>query len=433
MGHVFSYLHMDFVARYQAMKGKGLLYPFCFDCNGVPTQKLARDKGIEGSEAIIGMAKDMSSMYKGLFSDIRMAYSADSYNTFDQNAIALAGLSFDDLLKKDLLYKSEAEYLWCPKTKVSVSQSEVDEDGRYERSGEKVEIRKGEGWFIRMRTQLDDIREAINAIEWHPEVFKRRLLSWIDGIKYDWSISRERNYGIPIPGEKPGIVFDTWFTSSLSPQMAWSARTGGMATLECPIFDARFQAHDIIRTWALFTIVKSWYHNHQIPWKKVIISGHALDPRGRKISKSLGNFVHPSTYLEKHGVHGVRYWAAQNALGTDTKTDEQAMAKGRRLANKIRNAKRFLELNKPFPEHNGDWGYGFFTWTSLSAGELSPLMDNFEWNEAVHKLTDFFWHEFCDKYIEEAKNRKTILSSLDHMFNQMLPWFEIFIPGISVE
>ena len=276
IGHAMSYSHMDFMARYKAMKGCDTLYPFCFDNNGLPTEKLGQKHGLRHPQEIIEMSLERGQEYKDRFAQLGMAFGPEEYNTHSPIAEEICRLSFEDLKAKGLLYKAETEYYYCPKFKTSISQSEMTPDGRYERSGEIAILKRGEGYFIRMMDQTDRIREAIDSIEWKPDFYRERLHRWLDGLQYDWSISRERSYGIQIPGET-GMTFDTWFISSLSPQLAWASRTG-KASLECPIFDDRFQAHDIIRTWALFTITKSIMHNGQIPWKR-IISGSSTERR----------------------------------------------------------------------------------------------------------------------------------------------------------
>ena len=148
-------------------------------------------------------------IYSDLFNKIGIGWSPNKFHTFDKNAIAMAELSFADLKDKKLVYKAKREYFWCPDHKVSVSQAEIDNEGRYERSGVKVEMRVGEGWFVNMLDHIPRIRGMIDSIQWHPDVFRLRLHSWLNELKYDWSISRERNFGIHIPGEVENIVFDT--------------------------------------------------------------------------------------------------------------------------------------------------------------------------------------------------------------------------------
>lgn len=429
LGHVFSYAHMDFIARYQsALNGKSIVYPYCYDNNGLPTEKLALANNITGNDEIVNFSRDVQVQYRNLFNSIGVHYGNHYYDTFDDNARKLCLMSYQDLLDKGLLYCSETEYYYCPESGISVSQSEIDEEGRFERSGAKVQLKRGKGYFINMTRPdlLQRMRVAIDAINWKPEKFKNRLLAWLDQIKFDWSISRERKFGIPIPGDD--MTFDTWFISSLSPQMAYASAHTSPESLSCPIFDVRFQAHDIIRTWALFTIVKSLYHNDQIPWKNVIVSGHALDPAGRKISKTAGNFVPPIEYVNKYTADGVRYWAAHSEVGTDTCIDEQLMEKGKRLVNKIKNAKRFIDGRK---QEGRDDDYAMHVlqqWIEIKES-FHYYMDEYDWTEAIRLLTDYFWNEFCSKHIEACK-QKSCVNTLKYVFDEMLPCFEIFLPFV---
>jgi isoleucyl-tRNA synthetase len=105
------------------------LYPFCFDCNGLPTKKLANKEHIFDQSEIIKFAENKSEMYSDLFAKIGMGWSKHQYHTFQGKAITLSAISFDDLKSKGLAYKAVRDYYWCPITKESVSQSEIDENG----------------------------------------------------------------------------------------------------------------------------------------------------------------------------------------------------------------------------------------------------------------------------------------------------------------
>ena len=149
---------------------------------------------------------------------------------------------------------------------------------------------------------------------------------WLDDISWDWSISRPRNFDIPIPNEE-GMTFDTWFISALYPQLAWSSYTSE-PSLKCPIFDLHFQLHDIIRTWAFYTIAMSHFLNGHILWKHIMITGNALDDKGDKQSKSNGNAVNPAHYSTQYGASGLSHWAISNGLGIDSKIDTDKMKMG---------------------------------------------------------------------------------------------------------
>ena len=137
-------------------------------------------------------------------------------------------------------------------------------------------------------------------------------------------------------------IFDTWFTSSLTPQIGsgWRLDPGRHAQL----FPAelRPQSHEIIRTWAFYTIAKALLHENSVPWHHVAISGWILDPDRKKMSKSLGNVVTPMPIIEQFGADTVRYWAGSARLGVDTAFDENVLRVGKRLATKLWNASKFV-------------------------------------------------------------------------------------------
>jgi len=422
LGHIFSYTQADLIASYQRMKGKELLYPFCFDNNGLPTEKLANAQGITDQKEIIEFSLGIGEKYKKLFDDIGIQYSDHRYHTFDPMAQAIAELSFEDLKRKGLAYRKETEFWWCPKMEISISQSELTDDGRFERSGEKAILKRGEGWFINIMDHIPEIRKAINAIEWKPEHFKERLLLWMDNLQWDWSISRDRKFGMPIPNEQ-GMTFDTWFISSLTPQLAWASKTGE-ASLACPIFDLRYQAHDIIRTWALFTIIKSLYHNEQIPWRRILITGHALTEKGDKISKSAGNFRDPYHFINAHGPSGLRLWAIQNAAGTDTMLDEDIMKNITRFNIKMKNAKRFIDMQK----ERGNAGRNEemeMAWSDAKK-TIDDHMEAMDWHLAFDAINSFFWERFCSEFIERSK-KEPCTDTLQDIMKDMEPYFAMML------
>ena len=97
----------------------------------------------------------------------------------------------------------------------------------------------------------------------------------------------------------------------------------------------RPQAHDIIRTWAFYTIAKSLYHKEDIPWNDIVISGHGQDPKGQKMSKSKGNVVWVNDVLKKYSADALRFWAAGSGLGVDCPYQEQDVQSGNKLVTKL--------------------------------------------------------------------------------------------------
>ena len=162
------------------------------------------------------------------------------------------------------------------------------------------------------------------------------------------------------PEEK---VLDTWATSSLTPQIA-----APLAKNDIKIpYSLRPQAHDIIRTWAFYTIVKSMLHENQIPWKDIVISGF-VTLEGQKMSKSKGNIVEPQEIIEKYGADAIRYWAASSKLGEDFDYQEKDVLTGVKFATKILNATNFVfniaktNSKKPTKSNAANFWIGSYTY-----------------------------------------------------------------------
>lgn len=422
IGHIFSYTQGDIIARYQKYLNKELIYPKCFDTNGIPTQKSfsAISNEIPTSENIIKFAIERSKFYEETFKLADINFGTQSYHTYDSQSIEIAYMAFNKLKELGIAYKANTEFLWSEKLKTSISQSELDDNGLIERTGEIPIIKKTEGWFINIKDHLSEIKKMSDKIKWMPFEHKKRIDDWIQDIKWDWSISRERNFGIPIPGEE-NMTFDTWFISSLTPQLAWSAEIG-KSSLECPIFDMRYQSHDIIRTWAFYTIAMSYFLNNQIPWKSIMITGHTLDGKGDKFSKSSGNATNPIPLIEKYGSSGIRHWSTSNSLGLDTKIDENKMKMGWKMKNKFLNARKFLEM-----QISNNWigrdDIIYQEWIEFKTKILDAFNDmNLSLaNEIIYK---FFWNNFCDIWIENSKMDSISLTLID-ILNEFEPIFNI--------
>jgi valyl-tRNA synthetase len=216
--------------------------------------------------------------------------------------------------------------------------------------------------------------------------------------------------------------------------------------------DVRPQSHEIIRTWAFYTIVKAYLHERTIPWHNVVISGWILDPDRKKMSKSRGNVVTPGHLLDQYSSDAVRYWAARARLGVDTAYDEAVFGNGRRLVTKLFNAAKFVaghllaytnragltpaQITEPLDQ-------SFVVRLRETVRRASEAFDTFEYANALQVAEEFFWAELCDNYLELVKVRSyapectpgkvSALATLQLALSMQLRLFAPFLPFIAEE
>ena len=175
-------------------------------------------------------------------------------------------------------------------------------------------------------------------------------------------------------------------------------------------YSLRPQGHDIIRTWAFYTIVKSYLHSNTIPWKDIVISGN-VSLGGEKMSKSKGNVVSPIDVMNKYGSDALRYWAAGSKLGSDVDYLEKDLVAGTKFINKLINASRFVFMNlkdynpKNKPSKLEKIDEIFLDKLNLLIKDSTKNFKEYEYSKAKLDTEKFFWSDFCDNYLEIVKKR----------------------------
>jgi valyl-tRNA synthetase len=216
--------------------------------------------------------------------------------------------------------------------------------------------------------------------------------------------------------------------------------------------DIRPQAHDIIRTWAFYTIVKAWMHEGEVPWHHVVLSGWILDPDRKKMSKSKGNVVTPEAIIDEFSADGVRYWAARARLGTDTAYDPSVFKVGKRLVTKVFNASRFvlMQLDRvagqgevPGPEAIREpLDVALVDRLRTVIEQATRAFDAFDYAAALQVTEEAFWN-FCDHYLELVKlrsyaeedslERRSAIAALAWGLRSFLRLLAPFLPYVTEE
>ena len=313
--------------------------------------------------------------------------------------------------------------------------------GHSERTGVQVESRLSTQWFVKMKPLAEAAlknQETDDRVDFVPPRFEHTFTQWMEDV-HDWVISRQLWWGHQIPAwyhketgeiyvgeeapedienwEQDSDVLDTWFSSAL-----WPFSTMGWPDTESPDFKRYFPTntlvtgYDIIFFWVSRMIFQSVEFTKRRPFKNVLIHGLIRDEQGRKMSKSLGNGIDPMDVIDKYGADALRWFLSNgSAPGQDVRFSYTKMDAAWNFINKIWNASRFVIMNLDsdvelsLPEAS-EWQLAdkwILSRLNDTVRDVTRLFDSFEFGEAGRALYNFIWNDFCDWYIEMAKENLT--------------------------
>lgn len=439
LGDVAVAVHPD-DSRYAGLVGKHLPHPFIPDRQMIVVADDYVDPEFGTGAVKITPAHDPNDYALGLRHGLDMPTMLDA-----TGHVAGTGTEFDGMDRFTARVKVR-EALAAQGRIVAEKRPYVHSVGHSERSGEPIEPRLSEQWFVKVESLAkmagDAIREGDTKI--HPTSQEPRYFEWVDNM-YDWTISRQLWWGhrIPVwygpdgevvcvgPDEQPPAgyvqdpdVLDTWFSSALWPfsTMGWPQATADLAKFYPT--SVLVTGYDILFFWVARMMMFATFAaslpdsplglspegRPQIPFRDVYLHGLLRDEHGRKMSKSLGNGIDPMDWVERYGADVLRFTLARGANpGVDLPVGEDAAQSSRNFVTKLFNATKFALLNGAevgeLPEIAQLTDADRWILDRLEAvrAQVDDYMDRYQFAKAFEALYQFVWGEVCDWYLEIAK------------------------------
>ncbi|MCX6771063.1 MAG: valine--tRNA ligase [Candidatus Micrarchaeota archaeon] len=318
----------------------------------------------------------------------------------------------------------------------------------HDRCKKPIEYQLSMQWFAKVTEKSEEIIANAKKIKWVPDFGIQYLIDWARYVEWDWVISRQRVFGTPLPfwldkatgaaypAEEAELPFDPdktpkkagkngeelvaetstcdcWVDSSITPLAI--AKWGEDEKFFSRTYPSslRPQGVEIVRTWAFYTIYRCCELTGIPPFREILLNGSVLAPDGKKMSKSLGNIIEPDKLIADYSADAVRQWAAlSGAMAKDRPFSYQDMQYSKSFLTKMLNAAKLVEKScagfegkAPDRKHLRVTDRWILSRLQKVKKEVEADFEGFQFHHATKTVQDFFWHEFCDYYLEYTKHR----------------------------